>query len=101
MIYHGSKELPTGNGKETAPVDFISYTDGSLVRYDLRTGESRTWRTEDAELEIIFLGISDDTAIIEIGNTAKEFRDGVSSSEIFKAMLNDDGTITITGKIEQ
>lgn len=100
VIYHGSKELPTGNGKETAPVDFISYTDGSLVRYDLRTGESRTWRTEDAELELIFLGISDGTAIIEIGNTAKEFRDGVSGKDVCKGTLNNDGTITINGKIE-
>ena len=100
MIYHGTKEMPTGNGKETAPVDFISYTDGSLVRYDLKTAESRTWRADDAESEIIFLGISDDTAIIEIGNTAKEFRDGVSGKDVCKGTLNNDGTITINGKIE-
>jgi len=100
VVYHGTKNMPTGNGNETAPVDFISYTNGNLVRYDLATGERQTWKADDAESEIVFLGISDGAAIIEIGNTAKEFRDNTFTKEIFKAILNDDGTITINGMIE-
>ena len=95
-VYHGTVDMPSGIGGETEPYDEISRSDGSLVRYDLTTGKTASWKSETDGEEITFLGLSCGYAIARIKNTGNE----ENTSGIWKLVLNDDGSVTAAGTID-
>ena len=102
FTYFGAKDMPTGNGSETAPCDFYSCTDGSIVRYDLSDSSVRMWHlpTADDGDCADFLGMSDGVAIVRVDNPEKDFTGETYTSGVYKFRLSEDGTMTEIGKFE-
>ena len=78
--------------------DLLSHTAGDLIRLDPVTGETKRWQ---GGKHIEMIGYSAGYAIANLVDYAQYAASGVKDDTIYKLTLNDDGTVTIAGVIEE
>ncbi|MBQ8186262.1 MAG: hypothetical protein IJ037_05245 [Clostridia bacterium] len=98
LTYYGTAELPTGRGNEIEMTDIYDRDTGELIRLDPVTGEKQSWTTDR---HIDFLGYSAGYALARLVDYVEYLETGVRDNTIYKLTLNDDGTVTIAGTIDE